>query len=174
MQRLFLAITLLATVTSGFCASDKEVIKKILMGNSPEIFAQSIFVGLDSDMPLNEEYYIAIQPTYENEEILVPQSIEDALRQMKKMLPHWYQVGLKKSRGEQECSVFVNQTRVTQNIQQWIWINWVNKLSGNPLKQQFIEFGFVTNEDITTALSYTFCQYIKTDSMNIEKVLNKE
>lgn len=172
MRRLFLVITLLATVSSAFCASDKEVVKKILIGNAPEVFAKRVFVGLDSDMPLTEEYYIAIQPIFEDGRIFVPQNIEDALRQMKEMLPHWYQVGLKKSRGEQECSINVNQISITYNIRQWIWVNWINKMSGRLLKQQFNEFGFETNEEITWALSYAFCQYIKTDSLNIEAVLN--
>jgi hypothetical protein len=125
-------------------------------------FASFVFVGKDSDMKLDTRSVISIQPTFKDTRLLLPNSIEDALLEMKKMLPQWYQRALKQSRWEQECEVNVNHSRVSNFIKHWIGVHWINTPEGEAIKKEFKQYDLAPEIEVEKALNYSFCQYIKT------------
>jgi hypothetical protein len=172
MRRLFLITVLILNTVTTHGAAQENGITKIQIGSSPELVASFVFVGLDSDMKLDKRASIAIQPTFKDAQLLIPKSIDDALFEMKKMLPNWYQHALKKSSGEHECEVNVNRSTVSSFIKHWIGVNWINTPEGEALRKEFKQYDWDPEIGEENALNYSFCQYVKTGIIDIEKALS--
>jgi hypothetical protein len=172
MRRLFLITVLILNTVTTHGAAQENGITKIQIGSSPELVASFVFVGLDSDMNLDTRAHIAIQPTFKDSQLLVPKSIDDALFEMKKMLPKWYQYALKKSTGEQECEVNINHNTVSNFIKHWIGVNWINTPEGEAIRKEYKQYDLNPEIEVEKALNYSFCQYVKTGVIDIEKALS--
>ena len=103
MSKLFLKLLVLIFVFN-IGATERKIIS-----SSPSYFLKYVYVGKEVDMPLTGDFVVSINPTLTKEnKYLIPMNLQETIMELKKILPVWYLKALKKSKGENECSVNVN------------------------------------------------------------------
>lgn len=171
MQAMFLRAWLLTlAITISACAAATEERANVRISNQPEDSARGIYVGADSDMPVGHEFKLAIQPTRDAAgEITAPTSLRSMLREMHQMLPRWYLNALAASKGDNECSVIVNDIGYSNLVSSWIWITWGLESESSPLRKEFANFGVPEGSErviMTSSIESGFCELVKTGDEN--------
>jgi len=168
MFKLFLILLLIGFFSFPVTGEEET---KARVSHQEEFFSKKIFVGKDEDMPLGEEYEIAISPTIIEGNIIAPNSIENALEELKKMLPNWYLNALNKAHREVECSVSLNHIPVSSILDSWIWVNWFKGKKGL-LKKEFINRNIKEKVLMLNALQFVFCDYLQRGNTdNLDEML---
>lgn len=133
-----------------------------VISNLPECIANAVFEGKDADMPEGAEYDIAIEPIRDKKgNTIMPNSIAEALHAMHEMLPHWYLNALRRSRGNDECSVTVNGDSYAGLVSTWLWVHWKMEAKDSKLRKQFAELGIHENPEVEQAIIFGFCALVK-------------
>lgn len=123
----------------------------------PEDFANSVFNGKDSEMPTGTDFEIAID--YKDKE--APKSIKEALQQMNKVLPNWYKNAIYTSKGDNECSVNVNDISYPTTVVNFFWLKWGMDEEKSKLRKEFGLIGINSKDIIQQSINNGFCIYIK-------------
>lgn len=132
----------------------------MLISTSPEHMASSIFSGPDSQMPVTGEFNLAIEMPKRLRE-RPPRSIEEALGQMRRVLPHWYMSAMLQSQGEYECSVRVNGSSYSVLVGNWLWVQWGMDDESSELRRAFSGLGVNSSSLILQALNAGLCVDLK-------------
>ncbi|RUO37076.1 hypothetical protein CWE15_11755 [Aliidiomarina taiwanensis] len=163
MRTMFLVLSI-TWLSSGL---DKdEGLERVIIGNSPAMSAEAVYVGKTEEMPFGEDFIIAIQPKLaKSGEVVVPISVREALENMRSALPSWYLHALATSNGSDECSVIVNEVDYTTVVESWFWVNWNLDIENSPVRRELHSLGIIPgfeNMIMLSAVSMGFCEYIKT------------
>jgi hypothetical protein len=156
-------------VTQGAICGDSGIETAVVPG-IPE-FASEVFVGRDSDMPLDGRYSIAIQPVRDAEgRVAVPKNVPDALVYLRRALPHWFLVAMSKAKGDRECDVVVEEgDRSHQEywalIGSWYWIHWQMDDRNSPFRRRLSALGLDNDVQIDAALLFGLCRYVRTNDL---------
>lgn len=164
MHALLLAISALTAQPIATLVSEAN---RQLYVPGPRDFASEVYQGPDQNMPIGNRYIISIQPTKKNGQIIIPTSIDEALRELRSALPHWFLNALFQSKGDQMCSVTIvagdnNFVDYMLPVESWYWSAW--RLDRNPssLMAELNKIGLMDQFSITQALRVGLCLYVKT------------
>ncbi|HEY8682215.1 MAG TPA: hypothetical protein VIM06_03525 [Rhodanobacter sp.] len=177
MRRL-LSITvfiLLFNVSSNSHAQASKHCGKYVISNLPQCIADDVYDGKDADMPLGDDYQMALELLRDSHgNTVVPSTISDMLEDMRLILPHWYQNALRRSRSEKECDVQVNGQSYAILSANLFWVEWKLDSTESPLRKQFNAIGINSENDIEQALVFGFCEYTKSGKKKaIEKITSR-
>lgn len=173
MRTVLLAAAALAAWSSAVYpgerrGSDNEY-ERVTISNDPRHTARTVFVGADKDMPTTGAWVIALSPTLDEKgNLVVPPTLEKALVEMKKALPHWYVSALRNGKGDYECFVSVNGIDVDIAVNAWFWSSWGIKSEASPLRKQLKKLGISPGSEdgiMQSALSSGFCAFVKTENI---------
>ena len=113
-------------------------------------------------MPLDSTFRIALNPRRNDAgQIVAPNSVEEMLDEMNRLLPHWFLLALKNSGGADECLVNLNETPYFVIVVSWLWQEWKNSNTSFPLVSSFRTLGLESDDDVMSAILNGFCSYVK-------------
>ena len=138
-------------------AGDRE---GVLVSTLPESMAASIFSGADFEMPVTGEFDLAIEMPRRFKR-RPPRSIDQALDQMRQILPRWYLSAMLQSKGEYECSVRVNDSSYSVLVGNWLWVQWGMDDEDSELRRAFADLGVRSSSFIRQALNSGLCIDLK-------------
>lgn len=173
MQRLLPLIVLLLSWIP-LCQAAPKTCPRNAISNLPECLANAVFGGKDRDMPIGDDYEMALEPLRDkNGKSIVPHTIPDALEHMRKILPHWYLNALRRSRGDNECSVTINRSSYATLVTVWFFTQWELDREDSPLRRQFESIGIRTGDEIEQALEWGLCGLVKHDEKEALEIIKQ-
>jgi hypothetical protein len=145
----------------------------MVYSNLPERIATVVLVGGDEDIVIDGSKVISISPSRKGGAIFVPQNIEEALLEMARALPRWYQAALRRSDGDYECLVSLNQLELSVVVMNWFWVNWEMEIQTSKLRRYFEQQGVQNRDQIIMVLHDAFCHYLKFGIERAKEVIGK-
>jgi hypothetical protein len=156
---MLLVFALLGTTTG--VDRETEPSTEVEISTTAASFASEVYVGEESEMPIDGTKQMALGPTKIGSGILVPRTFEQAFTELNAMTPNWFKAALNTSRGDQECSVQVNDLAYDVTLYSWIEVNWHLRDATSAASKMFHEFGIDRVETMTQALQSGFCMYLR-------------
>lgn len=132
-----------------------------ITSNSPEYFADNVFMGPDKKMPIDGHWRIAVEPTIKDGDIFIPVDLHEAFIELERMLPNWYEAALHASWGRSECFVLVNNLALHVDVMNWLWINWQLNYPNSLLRSALEKIGAENSNQILFGIHDGFCFYLK-------------
>lgn len=170
MHKLLWTIAIAATlVPQGANCGDTGIETAVVPGIRD--FAGQVFVGRDSDMPLDGRYSIAIQPVRNaGGRVAVPTNVPDALVYLRRALPHWFLVAMSKAKADAECNVAVEEGNRSDLdywllVSSWYWIHWQMDDRNSPFRRRLSALGLENDVQIDAALLFGLCRYVRTNDL---------
>lgn len=160
---MFMKSMLFALLFNPVLAQNENIGQEpIVISNAPEHFARDIFVGPDNEMPTNGRWIMSLEPTtVQSGEPSIPKNLSEAFHEMEHALPHWYQVALRRSSGEFECFVSINNFDVNLFVMDWFWVNWRLEEPDSELRNVLEGMGAENRYQMLFGLHDGFCYYLK-------------
>lgn len=166
MPKLFrIECILLALLFSMNCiASDREstACANGVVSNIPECGGDFVFDGLDSKMPLDSSFRIALSLDHDSAgRIAVPKSVEELYESMYRAVPNWFLIALMHSQGDDECLVTIDHVSYSMAVVDWLWRAWRQQILSSQLLKELSPDGKEADEQIKSTILDGFCQFVR-------------
>jgi hypothetical protein len=126
--------------------------------------AEKVYVGADSEMPMDGSKLFAINPTRIGAGYLVPKTFREAFVELDAIIPRWQRIAMALGKGDDECSVIVNGIPYTTLLFAWVEDAWRLSSADYGVSKALRDAGINHPDMMIQALHGGYCEYIKRGS----------